>query len=59
MFGDLEIWARTERQFISDEIKWFNAGAKLLSPSGDDLTAAKLEELEKRLEHFHHSMPDA
>ena len=43
-------WAAKERAFIQIEIKWFKAGATLISPSGDDITAMKLSELEARLE---------
>jgi hypothetical protein len=51
MATELERWALTERQFITDDIDWLRAGAKLLSPSGDNITARKLSELEARLEH--------
>lgn len=51
MASELEKWARVERQFIKDDIKWLNAGAKLTSPSGDDITGKKLLELKDRLEH--------
>ncbi len=51
MADELTRWAITEREFLRDEIKWFKAGAKLMSPSGDDITAKKLTELEARLEH--------
>ncbi len=51
MSDELTRWAITERDFIRAEIKWFKAGAKLFSPSRDDITAAKLTELEARLEH--------
>lgn len=51
MASELELWARAERQFIRDEISWLNAGAKLISPSGDNINAMKLTELERRLEH--------
>jgi hypothetical protein len=51
MASELEPWARAERQFIRDEIKWLHAGAKWISPSGDNITAMKLVELERRLEH--------
>ena len=51
MPNDLVNWAVSEQQFIKDEIKWFKAGATLTSPSSDDITAMKLEELEMRLEH--------
>jgi len=51
MTGNLTRWAITERDFLRGEIKWFRAGSKLLSPSGDDITVMKLAELEARLEH--------
>jgi hypothetical protein len=51
MADELKRWAITEREFLRDEIKWFKAGAKLISPSGDDITIKKLTELEARLEH--------
>ena len=56
---ELELWARTERQFIKDDIKWLNAGARLISPSGDDITAMKLTELTRRLEHVEKALDDA
>ena len=51
MATELEKWALTERDFLRDELKWFRAGAVLTSPSGDNITATKIEELEARLEH--------
>lgn len=51
MASELRRWASIERQFIRDEIKWFDAGAKLTSPSGEDITSQKLDELKARLEH--------
>lgn len=51
MSDELKKWAVTERAFLQDEIKWIKVGAKLTSPSGDDVTARKLEALERRLEH--------
>lgn len=51
MADELRRWAITEREFLRQETKWFRAGCKLLSPSGDNITAKKLEELEARLEH--------
>lgn len=48
----LEGWAITERQFLRQEIKWLRAGANLISPSGENISAKKLEELEARLEHI-------
>jgi hypothetical protein len=44
-------FAATERTYIQTELKWFKGGAKLISPSGDDITTQKVEELEARLEH--------
>lgn len=52
MGSELERWARTERQFILDDIKWFQAGAVLKSPSGDDISLTKVEQLNARLEHI-------
>ena len=52
MSGELERWAITERQFLREDIKWLKAGAKLISPSGDNINAMKLEQLEARLEHL-------
>ncbi len=51
MTSEIDEWAVIERQFIKDEIKWLNAGGKLLSPSGDDITAKRLRDLGVRLEH--------
>lgn len=58
MATKLEIWARTEREFLRAEINWFKAGSKLISPSGDDITAGKLKELETRLEHVQSVLGD-
>jgi len=52
MGSELERWAITERQFLKDEIGWLKAGAKLISPSGDNVNAMKLEQLVARLEHL-------
>lgn len=51
MASACEVWARAERQFLRTELEWLNAGAKLISPSGEDVSANKREELETRLEH--------
>lgn len=51
MTKELVQWASVEREFIRAEIKWLNAGGKLISPNGDDITAVKLSELEARLDH--------
>ena len=52
MASDLEVWARTEREFLKGDIKGFRTGTKLMSPSGDDLTEMKLIDLELHLKHF-------
>jgi len=52
MSSELQRWAVTERQYLRDDIKWLKAGAKLVSPSGDDISAMKVEQLEARLEHL-------
>jgi hypothetical protein len=50
MAGMLEAWARAQRQAIREDIRWLNAGAKTISPSGDGITAMKLEQLNAQLE---------
>lgn len=45
-------WVAIEREHLEAEIKWFKAGAKLISPSGDDISARKLAELEKRVDEL-------
>lgn len=52
MDSELQRWALVERQFLNDDVKWLKAGAKLISPSGDDISALKLEQLQARLEHL-------
>lgn len=52
MSTELLHWASIERQFLREDMQWLKAGAKLFSPSGDDITAKKLEQLEARLEHL-------
>lgn len=59
MATELELCARAERQYVRDEIRWFRAGAKLISPSGDDITAMKLTELGGRLEHLKKVLDDS
>jgi hypothetical protein len=56
MTTELETWARAERQFIKDEIKWLKAGSMLTSPSGDNINTMKLAELEARLEHVNKAL---
>lgn len=51
MASELERWAVAERQFLKEDIRWLKAGSRLTSPSGDDITARKLQELEARLAH--------
>jgi len=50
MSSRLEDWARAERQALREEIDWLKTGGKVLSPSGDNITAKKLEQLGLRLE---------
>jgi hypothetical protein len=58
MGSDLEKWARVERQFIKDDLKWFGAGAVLTSPSGDNITGKKIDELKARLDHLNSVIGD-
>jgi hypothetical protein len=58
MATELERWAAAERQFLKDDIGWLKGGAKLISPSGDNITAKKVAELEARLEHVQKVLGD-
>lgn len=49
--NDLIEWAVTERTFIQEDLKWLRAGSKVISPSGDNITAQRVEALLARLEH--------
>jgi hypothetical protein len=51
MASRLEEWARAERQALNEDVRWLKGGARVLSPSGDDITASRIESLEIRLEH--------
>jgi hypothetical protein len=50
MASRLETWARTERQYLREEIDYLKAGGKAISPNGDNITAMKLQQLDARLE---------
>ncbi len=47
-----------ERQFLSDDIKWLKASAKLISPGGEDISGMKLESLEVRLAQVESALGD-
>ncbi len=49
MASRLYLWAAGERQEIYQDLKWFNAGATLFSPSGNDITQSKIKQLRARL----------
>lgn len=51
MSENFEKWAITERTFIQEDIYWLRAGGKVLSPSGEDVTADRLKSLAARLEY--------
>jgi hypothetical protein len=59
MANALYQWALEERVEIADQIKWFNAGACLTSPSGDDITKMKLQQLKVRLEELDDALREA
>ena len=59
MATEIEKWARIERQFIRDEKESLEAGGKVMSPSGDDITAKKISELDARIEHVQKALGDA
>lgn len=56
MTSALHLWAAGERYEIAQDLKWFNAGAKVLSPSGDDITAMKVERLNERLRELDNAL---
>ena len=58
MASDLEVWARTERDFLKGDIRRFRTGTKLMSPNGGDITEMKLTELELRLRHVQMVLDD-
>lgn len=49
--NDLIEWAVIERTYLQEDIKWLKAGSKVISPSGDNITAQRLAALSARLEH--------
>lgn len=51
MDDEMKKWARIERQFLKDDLAWLKAGAKLVSPSGDNITKEQIERLEARIKH--------
>lgn len=52
MATELRSWAAEERYQIAEDLKWFDAGAKLLSPSVDDITEMKVSHLKQRAREF-------
>ena len=52
MASELEKWARTERQFLREELEWLNAGGKVISPSGDDISEQMKDRKKLRIEHI-------
>jgi hypothetical protein len=59
MARGLYVWALEERVEITEQIKWFNAGAVLTSPSGDDITTMRLAQLKERLEELDEALREA
>lgn len=49
MATEIEIWVRTERTIIREDIRNLEAGGKVVSPSGEDITQMILEKLRARL----------
>lgn len=45
-------WAMGERAAIAEDLRWFAAGAKLFSPSGEDITEMKVRQLKQRVREF-------
>lgn len=46
----LEKWVRIEKVFLEEELRCHKAGAKVMSPSGDDMTTDIIKKLEARIE---------
>jgi hypothetical protein len=44
---------------LREEIGWLKAGGKIRSPSGDDITAMKLEQLGARLEGVNDALKES
>ena len=49
MASKLYSWATNERAELAEDLRWFNAGSKLFSPSGDDITAMKVAQINQRI----------
>jgi hypothetical protein len=59
MSSELYDWATEELYELLQDLKWFNAGAKLWSPSGDDITIKKVERLNARVHKLKEAMRKA
>lgn len=49
MTRKIKQWAVAEQQFLKDELSWLKVGGRAVSPSGDDISAMKISQLEERL----------
>ena len=58
MTTKLEQWARIKRTAMREELAHLKAGGKILSPSGDDITARQTETLEAHLEHVNMALKE-
>ena len=58
MATELEKWARAERQFLREELAWLNAGGRVFSPSGDELTEEMKSRKKLRIEHVSLALGD-
>jgi hypothetical protein len=54
----LQDWARLERQGIREEIDYLKAGGRVISPSGDDITKMKLDQLHVRFEGVNRALQE-
>ena len=55
---ELEKWARAERQFLREELDWLNAGGRVISPSGDEITEDMKSRKKLRIEHISRVLGD-
>lgn len=58
MTPEIERWAVAEQQILKDELSWLKAGGRIVSPNGEDISAMKISQLERRLEGVNGALAD-
>lgn len=59
MASFLRQFAAVEKNYLINEIKWLQIGGKVVSPSGEDFTDQKLQELTARLNNANRALREA